>query len=272
MIWPAALAALLAIASWGAGLQAADPTHEQLFGKGVAALNDGAYDMAIATLEALADRGVSHPDAAYNRGLAYLGRVRAQAEQPGDLGRAAAAFEECLEARAGDTDAEQALDLVRAEVARRRAQRGGEPQVQARPTLDRAVVGLMSEGIWALCTLISSWVLTAGLILRRSRGAARHLTGVIATPIGAACLLCFGGITLTARHLRKTTSAAVVVSTEARMLDENGVAASQAEPVPEAARVELLDRRGVLAHIRYGAREGWTQASGLRVVPSAANR
>ena len=38
-------------------------------------------------IEALADQGFVHPDASYDRGLAYVMRYRAVAARPGDLGR-----------------------------------------------------------------------------------------------------------------------------------------------------------------------------------------
>jgi tetratricopeptide (TPR) repeat protein len=114
------------------------------FRVGTDALSEGKFDAAIDHFEAYADRSPSHPDASYNRGLAYLLRVRANAERAGDLGRAAAAFAETLAMRPGDDDAEHALELVHGEVARRRARRGVD-SVLARPTLDRVVVGLASE-------------------------------------------------------------------------------------------------------------------------------
>jgi len=244
----------------------AEESEQQLFDRGVAALSEGAYDRAISTFEALADRGFAHPDAAYDRGLAYLARVRAHAEHPGDLGRAAAGFEECLVQRSDDADAERSLDLVRAEVARRRALRGGPAQVQARPSIDRAIVGLAPEAVWAVCALLSSIVLTTGLLLRARASAALKLAGVIAVPLGAAGMLLFGLVTWTARHLRHSTTPAIVVASEARLLDENGVTRN-AEPVPEAARVDVLERRGGLTLIRYGTNEGWTNASSLRIIP-----
>lgn len=167
--------------------------------------------------------------------------------------------------RPNDTQAEQALDLVREEVARRRAQRGGSTQVQARPALHRAVAGLMTEKVWAMGALVSSLVLTVGLILRQFSKPAVHLAGLIAGPLGLIFLALFGSFTWLARHLRLTTAPAVVVASEARILDERG-SALNTEPIPEAARVEILDRRGELVAIRYGTREGWTHRASLRAL------
>jgi hypothetical protein len=266
--WSGARSAMLAVAIVAAAARPAlaQDSEQTLFDRGVAALSEGAYERAIANFEALADRGYSHPDAAFDRGLSYLSRVRAHAEQPGDLGRAAAGFEECLQQRPGDAEAERALDTVRAEVARRRAERGGPAQVQARPSLERAIVGLAPEAAWAVCAMLSSLVLTVGLLLRRFKSPVPRMTSVVATPLGAIGLLLFGLVAFTARHLRHTTAPAVVVATEARLLDERGLTRN-AEPVPEAARVEVMERRGALALIRYGTTEGWTNSSSLRQIP-----
>src|SRR5450432_923616 len=153
---------LLSSRGWTAG----EETTDALFQKGVAALAEGAVNEAVETFEALADRGFVHPDASFDRSLSYLGRVRAGIERPGDLGRAAAALEETLLCRPDDRDAESALELVRAEVARRRARSGSVAEVEARPTLERAIIGLASEYTWSILAALSSAVLTLGLIFR----------------------------------------------------------------------------------------------------------
>ena len=141
-------------------------TPESLFHKGVASLRDGALNEAVEVFEALADRGFVDPDASFDRSLSYLGRVRSGVERPGDLGRAAAALEEALLLRPDDREAESALDLVRAEVARRRARGGATADIESRPTLERAVVGIASEWTWSVLAVLSSMFLTIGLALR----------------------------------------------------------------------------------------------------------
>src|SRR5262249_17220596 len=133
----AGLACALVIASIARPARAADDDIESLFQKGVAALRSESVNEAVDEFEALADRGFVHPDASFNRSLSYLGRVRAGIERPGDLGRAAAALEETLLFRPDDREAESALELVRAEVARRRSKNGESAEVESRPTLER---------------------------------------------------------------------------------------------------------------------------------------
>jgi hypothetical protein len=240
---------------------------EALFGRAVAALNAGSFHEAVELFEALADQGFAHPDASFDRALAYLGRVRASAERQGDLGRAAAALEETLLMRPDDREAEAALEVVRAEVARRRARGGWSADVESRPTLDRALVGLASEWTWSVLALVAAAVLTLGLVLRilasKEQAGAAHLAGAIAVPIGVVGLLVFALLSGGARHLRQTTRDGVIVAAEARLVTEKGMAAPGA-PIPEAARVEIGERRGALVHVRWGHVEGWTQAVAVR--------
>lgn len=266
----AALALLLSLSLLVfAGSSKAETTTEALFAEGVAALEKGDFPAAIDLFEAMADRGLVHPDASYNRALAYIGKLREGAERPGDLGRAAAALEETLLVRPDDRDAEMALDLVRAEVAKRRARRASaSTEVEARPTLDRALVGLASERVWAVLAAFGSTLLTLGLALRRSpRDTPAHLAGSIAVPVGAVALLAFGALAYGARHVRTTTEPAVVVVPSARLLDEKG-APLGAQSIPEAAKVEIRERRGALVSVRWGALEGWLSARELRRLPT----
>jgi hypothetical protein len=242
-------------------------TPDASFTRGVAALRAGSVHEAVDAFEALADQGFAHPDASFDRALAYVGRVRAAAERPGDLGRAAAALEETLLMRADDREAEAALDIVRAEVARRRARGGWSADVESRPTIDRALVGLASEWTWSILAIVASVMLTAGLLLRilgdKERTGAAHLAGAVAVPIGAVGLLVCSILSVGARHVRQTTHQGVIVAAEARLVTETGIAAPGA-PIPEAARVEIGERRGGLVHVRWGQVEAWTHASAVR--------
>jgi len=255
-------------------------TTESLFQRGVASLRDGALNEAVEVFEALADRGFVDPDASFDRSLSYLGRVRSGAERPGDLGRAAAALEEALLLRPDDREAESALDLVRAEVARRRARGGATADVESRPTLERAIIGIASEWTWSVLAVLSSLFLTIGLALRviassrdadaggeetapAPREGALHLASVIMIPLGSACLLTFALLSAGARQLRLTTREGVVVMPEAHLVNEKGVLTSKV-PIPEAARIEIGEQRGALVHVRWGAVEGWTQSEAVR--------
>ncbi|MBK8251415.1 MAG: hypothetical protein IPK82_01945 [Polyangiaceae bacterium] len=265
-----------------------------LFEKGGVALSKGEYGAAIDSLEALADRGFLHPDASYNRGLAYVMRIRSGAAKPGDFGRAAAAFEECLLLSPNDTSAEAALDAVRGEVTRRRSKKGGST-MDARPTLDRAIAALMSERAWTIASIITSIVLAIGIFFRRIddnkldkiaekqgetikedspekpaqiKGPAHpiHVAGTVMVAVSVVLLCFLVPFAWHARTLKATTKPGVIVVNEAYLTDDTG-RAKGGDPVPEAASVEVGERRGVITHIRWGAAEGWVPSTSVRVLP-----
>lgn len=252
--------AFMGLSASSARAEDAAPDH---FALGSEALGEGRFQEAIAQFEAYADRMPPHPDASFNRGLAYLSRVKNNAEKPGDLGRAAAAFEETLAMRPGDAEARRALQTVDAEVARRRARRGKDA-VMARPTLDRVVVKLLSERSWAIGAILASLVLAIGLVLRRREGS-QHLAGVIMTPLGAVLVVIFVPLYLGARHLRLETKTGVLVVREAYLSDDAG-ARQGGDAIPEAARLEVGERKGRQLHVRYGAAEGWLPADTVRIL------
>jgi tetratricopeptide (TPR) repeat protein len=262
LVFVAALAACTAASA----IARADDTPEELFQKGVAALDKGAYQEAIDDFESLSDRGFVHPDASYDRGLAYLGRVRAEAGKPGDLGRAAAAFEEAVRLRPDDDGAARELDVVRREVTRRRSRKGRDDGGDARPTVDRAVVGLLSETTWAALAIAASILVALGLVLRKAPRGAAHVAGSVIAPAAIAALIILTPLAVEARWLGANTRAGVVVAPEVGLLDARG-APLGGPPVPEAASVELGAREGTLVHARWGAREGWLPLASVRVMP-----
>ena len=257
--WLVTLGTLLFAMALGP-LASAEVDH---FAAGVKALTEGRYEKAIAHLEAHADRSPSHPDASYNRGLAYVMRAREDAE-PGDLGRAAAAFEEALAMRPDDAEAARALDVVRAEVTRRRSHERA-PAVIARPSLDRLVVGLARERTWGIAAIVASVLLALGLVLRRVKEGGLHLTGVLLAPIAGVALVLLLPLYVGARQLRLTTAPAVLVAREAHLVSVEGVTQG-GDPIPEAARLEVGERQGRLIEVRYGDREGYLPAEHVRLL------
>lgn len=262
----AALALSSALAVTSAAAADAPPPG---FRAAIEALGKGAYDAAVEELELLADRGYVHPDASFNRAVAYVERARSPAAAPGDLGRAAAALHETLLLRPGDAGAELALERVQAEISRRRSQSGAK-DVIARPTLARAASGLVSENVWAGGALFGSLALSVGLAARRlSRRPAATLGGAIAIGVGLLLLVLCAAATAAARHFRLSSRPAVVVVSEARLLDESGkVATRKGEPaaVPEGSLVYVTQEAGTLARIEWGATSGYVNRSQLRLL------
>lgn len=258
-------AAVVAVVLLGVTLARADepPSGEETFRRGAEALAAGRFEDAIAELEAHADREPAHPDACFDRGLAYVLRVRSGAERAGDLGRAAAAFEETRLLRPDDDEARRGLELVRAEIARRRA-RVGKGVVLATPSLDRALTSLATPRAWSVAAIAAGWLLAVALWLRRRQGTA-HLAGVVAAPLAGVLLLVLVPTALWSDHLDRHRRPAVLVAREAFLTSDEGQSQG-GDPIVEGARVELVETRADRARVRYGGREGWIPLETLHVL------
>jgi hypothetical protein len=236
------------------------------FERAAAAIAKGAYGEAVDRLELLADRGFVHPDASFNRAVAYLGRARSSQRETGDLGRAAQALTETVALRPSDSQAEALLDEVRGEIGRKRARTGGTSLV-ARPRLARAIAGLLPEPVWGVLAALGSLALATGIGLR-FRSKEHGIPGALAIGIGAFLLLLGGSLGFAARHFRRTSAPAVVVVDEARLLDESGRPlqgrAGEGNVVPEGADVVLLERRAGLARVEWGSTTGWVVGGQVR--------
>lgn len=261
----------LALAASSLAADAATP--EQQFADATKALESGDFKRAIDEFELLADQGFVHPDASFNRALAYIARAESNHAQAGDLGRAAAALEEVESLRSGDDEAREALRLVREKIGRRRARQGAK-QVVVSPSLSRAIVGLLPEDVWALLALIGSILLSLGLGLRLwiDRSGAR-LAGGVSIGIGAALLVVGGALGFAARQQRLHVTPAVVVVEEARLLDENGKPlgpkAGEHQAIIEGARVLILEEEGIRARVEWGNSEGWVNRAQLQKIRRA---
>lgn len=265
-------AALLALAS-DASAEAAAPLAgggADHFSQGVQALQRGASSEAVAEFEWLADRGLTTPNASFNRAVAYAIRAASDHPHPGDWGQAAAGLEETLAQTPGDAEALAALERIRRQIARRSVQTK-KRAVAPTPALHRAAVELLSEFTWSILCALGSASLGVGLLLRwLARHPARRLAGAIAAWGGVALACLAGSATLAARHWRRTLTPAVVIASRAPLLDGQGrpIAArgDQATAIPEAARVDIVERRGRLAEVQWGSGHGWVSADQLRRV------
>lgn len=249
-------------------LHADDTETNTLFADGLSALKDERPNEAVASFEALADRGIVDAAVSYDRGLAYALRVHAGAEQPGDLGRAAHGFEE---ARALSTDAsltndaEAGLTAVRSEVGRRKAREGITIDVEQHASPWRTLSRALAENTWTAIAIAASFILGVAFFLRwLGQGSRMRAGAAIAIAVSAPMLVLAAALARTARHDRLTLEEAVVVSPTARPSDEHGIALPQSTPLPEAARVEVLSHESGLTQIRWGALVAWVPASTLR--------
>ncbi len=215
---------------------------------------------AIELAERFADGGARHPDVSYNRGLAYVARARGTGARPGDLGRAAAAFEDTLVLRPGDSSARAALEAVRVRAAEHRAKAGGSASLGLDDTPVRDLVRRAPEGAFSVA-LVGLGVVFFGAFVLRRRGWAFGFTAITAAVAWVGAL----GLGWVARDVARTVGLAIVVADDTRWVDEGG-APVPGTGLPEAARVEVLgDVRG-LVHVRAGRREGWLRRDALVIV------
>jgi len=248
----------------------ADVPDAELFAAGVRALDDERPNDAVASFEALADRGVVDGEASFDRGLAYAARVRLGAEQPGDLGKAAHGFEEAM-ALADDgalaRDAETALTQVRTEIGRRRAREGNAVEIEQRRPAWRALSRLVSENAWSALAIASSLLLGAGLFFRWKSPTGRR-RGASATMIAVAvpAVLLSTSLAATARHDRLYVREGVIIAASARPSDARGIALAGGAPLPEGARVEILGASAAWTEVRAGAVDAWIPTSTLRPI------
>jgi hypothetical protein len=244
--------------------------EEDLWKDATQALAQGKASESIAAFEALADRGVRDPHVSFDRGLAYATRVKIGAEQPGDLGRAAHGFEEARALSASpevDAQAGRALTLLRAEVARRKARAGEPVDMEQHLSLGRTMVELVREDTWAILALCASALLGVGLFMRLlSENRRVRVGGAVVASIAGVALGVTAGLTYAARDARLHLREGVVVSATARPSDEKGLALPGASPLPEAARVRVLESRAGLVRVRWGSVEGWVVSSAVRPI------
>jgi hypothetical protein len=229
------------------------------------ALAAGRPSEAIAKLEALADRGVVDAVVSYNRGLAYAARVRAGAEQAGDLGRAAHAFEEARELTRDASlskDATSALATVRSEIARRRSRSGESVEIEHGLSLGRAVVDLLPENVWAAAAAFMTVALSIAIVVRRRQRMSRaKVAATTAGAIAGALLVATSALAWAAREARLHVREGVVIASSARLLDARHLAMDGVAPIPEGLRVRILEEGGGFSKISVAGIEGFLPSS-----------
>lgn len=267
------LPGLLACLTLLAGSSIASDANEKpgvQFEQAAEAVDRGGFSDALLRLEQLSDRGFVHPDASFNRGLAYLQRAESAQAQPGDLGQAVAAFLE-VQALTDDEDAQRLITAARQEISRRRAARGRDPVVVA-PPLGRAISGVFSVSTWAVLALAASLLLAVALVARSTKHSTRRLTASIVASVSAGLLALCGSLYALAYHYESTSREAVVIVDQATLRDSNGkplltrALDTDSADVPEGARVFVLSRRGRLVQVQWGGSQSWLRDTELRML------
>lgn len=262
-----ALIATLAATAEGSPADARAP-----FERGRDALVEGRLNDAIAELERASDLGMRDAHLSFNRGLAYLGRAESGHAREGDFGQAAAGFREAQLLGDDSDETAHALDRVRHEISRRRAQKELDPVV-VRPALGRALSQLLPENAWATLALLASLALGVGLSLeRRGDDSPRSLAGKVTAHVATLLLVVSLGFVWLGSQTRKNEKEAVVVTTEAPILDEKGSRGTSraldvdATAIPEGASVFVVEQRGRLVRVHWGSTEAWVEIGQLRLV------
>lgn len=267
---PAAVAIAVVVSFAAAGANArADETSDpqKIFENAANALEGERPTDAIAFFEALGDRGVVDPVVSFDRGLAYAARARAGADQPGDLGRAAHGFEEARDLSVDPAlvrDATSALTAVRAEIARRKSRSGDPVELDTGVSLGRSIVNLLPENAWAVLAALAALALSVGILVRARAEAHRaKVAGTTTASIAGGLLLLTSLLLHSARDERLHLREAVVITPTVRLLDEKRVALGSVAPIPEGARVQLLDEGGDFTRVVVGRVEGLLPSSAL---------
>jgi hypothetical protein len=160
--------------------------------------------------------------------------------------------------------------VVRSEVARRRVRAGQPVEVDPGRSLSRALAALLSEETWSILAILSSAALAVGLFVRwLGRGVRVRVGGGVTAAVAGPALALSVAMTLAMRHDRMHLREAVVVVANARPTDEHGLAVPGATPLPEGARVEVVDASGPWQKVRFGTIEARVAASALRELARA---
>jgi hypothetical protein len=230
--------------------RAEEPDQAIALRTAAAEIAEGQLDVAIGRLEALADGGQVHPDAAFSRGVAYLRRALSDRGQPGDYGQAAAGFREALLLRPSDGEAALALEQTRLSVARRSANQGEQ-------ILD--TLGLGERVLLAIDPWVSFWLAmvagaltTLGLVLRRFGGGATHSAGSLMAGVAGVVLVVCVPLTWFAERTASTLDLAIVIAERAPLLDDSGRARKGLSPLREGTEVRVLESRGPLLRLSLG--------------------
>lgn len=221
-------------------------------------LNNGQIEAVITALERAADEGQHHPDLSFNRGLAYQRRSATPSERAGDLGQAAAAFAEALAQRPADAEAQRGLEETQLQVARRNSRGKDKDGAQVVATLglvERALLSLSPMVLFYL-SASASLIVSLGIILRLARKETRRLVGTIVVSVGALLLIPSTLAYFARQALFHGAQVAVVVSTQAQVVDESGRRIAGRPLLAESTVVYVHGpERGLLRLVSLGGRE-----------------
>ncbi len=215
---------------------------------------------AIDKLELLADRGTLNATTSFDRGRAYAERVRTGHEEPGDLGRAVHGFEEARELSHSGAiydNATRALEVLRGDIARRRA-RSGDPVEMDELSLGRSLVRLLPQDVWAFLAIACSVTLTIALTARRRVKTTRTRTALATiAAISLPVTIASAGLVWGARYDRVYLREGIVVGVNVKPADVRHITIPGKSPIAEGTRVRTLETDDGYVHIRASSLNAW---------------
>jgi hypothetical protein len=234
----------------------AEPDEAAVIAQGVKesalALSESRPAEAIRSLESLADRGMSHPDLSFNRGLAYASRATAATSEVGDLGQAVAGFAEALHLRPGDKQAERAVRQTQLLVAKKAAGDQTSSENDSLGLIEKTLQGLSPFWLFVLAAL-GSVAASGGSLLRLSTRETIRLSGLVTAGIGVFLLFGAGSLFLFRQTLFDGARQGVVIAPEARLVDESGAQLKGVLPYRESTIVHIgPPRRGLAPLVSLG--------------------
>jgi hypothetical protein len=175
--------ALLACAALASSAHA--ESLERIWSSANEAYFRGDFAAAVKGYEQLEQAGVRDADVSFNLATAHA--------RQGELGHAVLGFSRALWLRPGDDGAEEGLSAAQNELAKRRADREGEAELQTRPPLAEALVRPFSADGLAIAVLLSCAAffgcLVAWSTVQRS---GQKLALGVAAPLCLVAVLLFG--------------------------------------------------------------------------------
>jgi hypothetical protein len=128
-------------------------------------------------------------------------------------------------------------------------------------------VHLLPEDTWGLAAAAGSVALGIALFVRRFAATRRLRIGATIAVSVAASMLALGALAAAvARDDRLHFREGVIVSSSARPSDNRGVARPGAPPLPEAARVRIVESKPGWTRVRWGGLDAWLPSPSVRPI------
>jgi hypothetical protein len=239
--------ALLALAVWFVGARGeAIPTSE-LLARSRAAAGRGDFNASARALEELVAAGVDDETVLYDLGTVYA--------RAGRFGEAIHRFEQVVDRRVFDGDAQHNLRAARLRLAHRDAERSGRAVAEAALPLRVALGEILPLDASVLLAVLSQLALGASLWIARRRGEGARIAGLVGASAFVLTTM-FAWSVVGARVAAEP--AGIVLRDGVRLLGAPAEDAIASEAVREGERVTWIDRTGTFARVRTtGGRQGW---------------